>query len=81
MGRSGRNDDVLAGDDFDAAGAQVGVLGAGSYDWPVVPAALAFFIGAFLCRDDCFTNGFLQLDLAYDAQCGELFEPERVQSW
>ena len=39
----------LAGDHFNAAFAQVGVLGAGSYSWPVVPTALAFFVGAFLC--------------------------------
>jgi len=45
-GRFGRNDNVLAGNDFDAAFAQIGVLGAGSYGWPVVPAALAFLVVA-----------------------------------
>ena len=36
---------MLAGDDFDSAFAQIDVIGAGSYGWPVVSAALTFFMG------------------------------------
>jgi len=78
-GRFGRNDNVSATNNFDAAFAEIGILGVGSYSGPVVPAALAFFGGAFLCRDDCLANGLLQFYLANDAQGGELFEPERVK--
>ena len=43
---SGRNDNVLSGNHFDTAFAQVGVPGVCSYGWPVVPAALAFLVVA-----------------------------------
>jgi hypothetical protein len=45
---SGRNDGASGAGDLDAAGAEVGVVGGGADGGPVVPAALAFFVGAFL---------------------------------
>ena len=45
--------------DVDAAGAEVGVVRVGAYAGPVVPAALAFGIGAFLGRDGCLAGGLL----------------------